>query len=96
MKIRREFVDLATGQVHYRTAGRSDPILCIHASPGSSRQLVPLLDGLAHAFRVIAPDTPGHGDSEPFGRDNPTIVDFAARLPALLDALAIDRKFLMR
>ncbi len=93
MMIRRAFLDLPDGQLHYRRAGpgTASLILLLHASPGSSRQLVPLIAGLAERYDVIAPDTPGNGDSTPLPIDAPTIADYAARLPALLDALGLDR-----
>ncbi len=89
--IRRAFIDLDEGQIHYRRSGSGLPILLLHASPGSSRQLVPLITALAHRFDVIAPDTAGNGDSTPLEITAPTIADYAARLPFLLDALGIDR-----
>lgn len=91
MHIRRGFVDHSHGQVHYRTAGGGIPLLCLHGSPGSSRQLMPLIELLASDFKVIAPDTPGHGDSEPFGQVDPRIIDYAARLPELLDRLGLEK-----
>ncbi|MGA1797240.1 alpha/beta hydrolase [Sphingomonas sp. 4RDLI-65] len=95
MTIRRVFIDLPDGQLHYRRAGpvtgTASPIFLLHASPGSSRQLVPLIAGLAERYDVVAPDTPGNGDSTPLPIAAPTIADYAARLPALLDALGLDR-----
>lgn len=99
MTIRRAFLDLPDGQLHYRRAGpgpgpgrgTGTPILLLHASPGSSRQLEPLIAALAERYDVIAPDTPGNGDSTPLPIAVPTIADYAARLPALLDALGLDR-----
>ena len=92
-QIRRGFVDLPYGQMHYREAGaahRGIPLLALHASPGSSRQLVRLLAGLAEHGHVIAPDTPGNGDSEPLVRE-PTIPQLAEAMVQLLDAKGIDR-----
>lgn len=93
-QIRRGFVDLPYGQMHYREAGaahRGIPLLALHASPGSSRQLVRLLAGLAEHGHVIAPDTPGNGDSEPLVRGEPTIPQLAEAMVQLLDAKGIDR-----
>jgi pimeloyl-ACP methyl ester carboxylesterase len=75
--IRRGFVDVAGGQVHYRMAGGGDPLVMLHASPGSSKQLEGLMAALAVGRRVIAPDTRGNGDSTPLSQDAPTIFDFA-------------------
>ncbi|MEC3947451.1 alpha/beta fold hydrolase [Sphingobium sp. HWE2-09] len=91
MTIRRAFLDLPDGQIHYRQAGEGAPLLLLHPSPGSSRQMTGMMDALKGAFHVIAPDTAGNGDSTPLGIDQPTIADYAARLPLLLDALGLDR-----
>ncbi len=67
-QIRRGFVDVPAGQVHYRSAGAalSDrPLALIHQSPGSSKQLEGLMLALAPTRRVVAPDTLGNGDSTP-------------------------------
>lgn len=90
--IRRGFVDLAHGQTHYRMAGDAgEPLLIIHASPGSSRQQVRLIEDFAGEARVFAPDTPGNGDSAPLGPDEPTIIDLAGAVRGFMDAAGIDR-----
>lgn len=90
--IRRGFVDLPHGQTHYRMAGTTgEPLLIIHASPGSSRQQVRLIEDFAREARVFAPDTPGNGDSEPLGPDEPTIADLAEAVRGFMDAAGIAR-----
>lgn len=76
--IRRRFADLAHGQVHFREAGEGPVLLLLHGSPGSSRQLVRLIARLAPTMHVIAPDTPGNGDSVALPNEAPTIADLAA------------------
>jgi pimeloyl-ACP methyl ester carboxylesterase len=63
--VRRGFVDVPGGQIHYRYAGSKEasPIVLIHASPGSSKSLEPLIKAFAQRRWVIAPDTMGNGDS---------------------------------
>jgi pimeloyl-ACP methyl ester carboxylesterase len=68
-----------------------EPLLIIHASPGSSRQQVRLIEDFAGEARVFAPDTPGNGDSEPLGPDEPEMTDLAAAVLAFLDAKGLDR-----
>jgi pimeloyl-ACP methyl ester carboxylesterase len=77
--IRRRFADLPHGQVHFREAGRGrgNPVLLIHGSPGSARQLERLITALAARHHVIAPDTPGNGDSAALSAP-PDITDLAA------------------
>ncbi len=90
VSIRRGFADVAHGQMHYRAAGDGAPLLLLHGSPGSSKQLVKLIADLSAGRRVIAPDTAGNGDSDGVPLDTPTICDLAAVLPGFLDALGID------
>lgn len=91
--IRRGFVDFGRGQIHYRHAGAEDapPLLMLHASPGSSRQLEPLMAEMATSFRVIAPDTMGNGDSMPPDDDRPEIADYAEAVIGVADRLGVDR-----
>ena len=90
-RIRRRFADLTDGQVHMRCAGPTDraPMVMIHQSPGSSKQLEPLMTALvARGWRCIAPDTPGNGDSDPLPIDQPEIPDLAqAAFVALSDVV---------
>ena len=89
--IRRGFVDIPAGQIHYRCAAPTDdkhkPALAmIHQSPGSSRQLEGLMRALAPRRSLIAPDTLGNGDFSPSTVAEPDI-------PLLAEAAwsAIDR-----
>jgi pimeloyl-ACP methyl ester carboxylesterase len=89
--IRRRFADLPERQVHYREAGEGPPLLMLHASPGSSKQLEGKIGALSARRRVIAPDTPGNGDSTPLPIEAPRIADYAAALLLFLDAVGIER-----
>jgi pimeloyl-ACP methyl ester carboxylesterase len=89
--VRRGFVDLPHGQIHYREAGSGDPILALHASPGSSRQLVGLIRDLADGARVIAPDTAGNGDSEALFDREPVIPELAEAVLRFLDVLGLEK-----
>jgi pimeloyl-ACP methyl ester carboxylesterase len=93
--LRRGFVDVGPAQVHYRHGGdgaRGVPLVMLHASPGSSRQLVDLASLLAVDRRVLAPDTAGNGDSDPLDMPTPAIADLAGHALAALDKL-IDGPF---
>lgn len=92
--IRRSFADVGACQVHLRMAGpdTAHPLVMIHPSPGSSRQLAGLMGELAaRGHRVVAPDTAGNGDSDPLALPAPGIPDLAAHALAALDALGLDR-----
>ena len=88
--IRRGFVDLPHGQMHYRTAGEGgEPLLILHASPGSSRQQLRLIEDFAGEAQVFAPDTPGNGDSVALGAAEPSVADLAAAMLGFIDALGL-------
>ena len=75
---RRAYIDLPSGQLHYREIGEGEPLLLLHQTPSSSLQweaAYPLL--AAAGMRVIAPDTPGYGMSDP-PAGTPTAEGYAA------------------
>ncbi|MEZ5457818.1 MAG: alpha/beta hydrolase [Steroidobacteraceae bacterium] len=91
--IDRSFVRIADGLMHLRHAGQSSaepPLWMMHAAPASSRSLEPLLAALAARRRVIAPDTPGYGDSAALSASDPALTDYATAMLRMLDALGID------
>jgi pimeloyl-ACP methyl ester carboxylesterase len=90
--LRRCFVDVPGGQVHLREAGRGlgRPLVLIHASPGSSLMLAPLIEAFGATRHVIAPDTAGNGDSAVAMPEAPDISLFAATHLAALDALGVE------
>lgn len=91
--MRRGFADIASGQVHYREAGRGRgrPLVLIHASPGSSLMLAPLIDAFGRSRHAIAPDTMGNGDSAGEMPEQPLIPDFARWHLEALDTLGVER-----
>jgi pimeloyl-ACP methyl ester carboxylesterase len=88
------YVDAAGDRIHYIEQGRGIPVLLIHGAYGSGANFVATDFGatLAGRYRVIAPDSLGHG-----GSDSPTDpIRYGARrralhLAAVLDALGIER-----
>ncbi|HSN72083.1 MAG TPA: alpha/beta fold hydrolase, partial [Steroidobacteraceae bacterium] len=89
--VRKGWVDLPHGQVHYRRAGSGPPIVLLHDSPRSSVLHEPVLEALADEFTAIALDTPGYGRSTPLPLEQPEIPDFGRALAATLAALGIER-----
>lgn len=89
--LKRAFVDLPGRQVHLRQGGEGAPLVMLHASPGASAQLAPLARQMAKTRRVIAPDTPGHGDSPVLSVAQPEMTDYAGALIELLDALGLEK-----
>ncbi|WAC71940.1 alpha/beta fold hydrolase [Roseateles sp. SL47] len=98
----RRFVRLSdNGLMHVRSVGlavtgpcspgQEPPVLLLHAGPGSSAGLVPLIKELGRCRVVIAPDTPGYGDSDPPPQHSPQLTDYMDRMVELLDRLGIEQ-----
>lgn len=73
------------------------PVLCLHTAGQSGvqwRHVAPAL--AAREFRVVVPDLPGHGRSEP-APDGPVtdLGDYAAWCLDLIDALGLERPYVV-
>jgi pimeloyl-ACP methyl ester carboxylesterase len=90
----RGYVDTFLGQVHYREAGTGEPLVLLHQTADSSRMYTEVFPCLAEHFRVVAPDTPGFGDSDKPSAP-PGIEGYARALAEVLTALAIPRAHLL-
>ena len=76
-------------------AGSGEPLMLLHGLGGSKISWLPLIPMLAEGHRVVAPDLPGHGES-----DKPRGVDFSPRYYArvvrlLMDELGMERAVLV-
>jgi pimeloyl-ACP methyl ester carboxylesterase len=80
--------------VHYVQAGSGPVLLLVHGMAGSAENWRAVIDPLARAHTVIAPDLPGHGTSEPGGGDY-SLGALAAGLRDLLVALGHERATLV-
>lgn len=98
---RSRTVDCLTGRQLHRLAYREwgDPgnprvVVCAHALTRNGRDFGPLARAFADRWRVIAPDMPGRGASEPLADPMlyqvPTYVACAVTLLARLDVEAVD------
>jgi pimeloyl-ACP methyl ester carboxylesterase len=87
---RRGYVEGKWGLMHYRQYGEGPPLLLLHQTPWTSLQYKNTAPLLAENRQVFAFDTPGYGesDSPPAA---PTIPEYAAAIPGLLDGLGIDQ-----
>ncbi len=63
--ILKHYANLSFGQTHYRRGGKGARLIALHASPLSSAVMVPTINALAPYSDIIAPDTPGYGQSDP-------------------------------
>lgn len=81
-------------QLHYRTAGPGakqedyPPVIALHQSPNSGQVFLEFMAVLAQDRRVIAPDTPGFGQSDR-PRTRPAVVDYAAWMDEFTDQLGL-------
>jgi pimeloyl-ACP methyl ester carboxylesterase len=84
-------VQTASGEISILTAGAGDPVLLIHGLGATKGSFLPTVAALAPAFRTIALDLPGFGDSvKPLGAAyHPPF--FARAVVDLMDALALPR-----
>ncbi len=82
--VRKGYADGQFGQVHYRVAGiQTDrtPLLLLHPSPLSGLVWDRFMPAMAEDRLVVAPDTPGFGESAP-PQSEPEIEDYAAAMVA--------------
>jgi pimeloyl-ACP methyl ester carboxylesterase len=94
MTIRREFIDIPGGQLHYRWAGSGENVLLIHQAPMSSEEYLNIIPVLAGRFRTMAIDMPGHGDS--FDPDHEyEVEEYADAIITFLNKLGIKKTSLV-
>lgn len=91
----RQTLRLSTGKrLSYRTAGEPHrpALLLLHGTPNSSRMFGAVMPQLAEVAYVIAPDLPGHGESDVLAA--PTFAAMGQAIAELLDRLAVGPRFI--
>lgn len=92
---RRHYADGPSGQVHFQVLGEGVPLMLLHQAPMTSGQFDAGYAPLAErGFMAIGIDMPGFGLSDP-APGVPTVGDFAQVVPAVLDALGLERAALL-
>jgi pimeloyl-ACP methyl ester carboxylesterase len=56
-------IEVNGATLHYEERGDGAPVILIHGGLSSSSQWEPVVSELADGFRVVTPDTRGHGRS---------------------------------
>jgi pimeloyl-ACP methyl ester carboxylesterase len=83
-------IEVNGAALHYEEHGEGAPVILIHGGLASSSQWLPVVPELADGFRVITPDSRGHGRSR-----NPSAELSYARIAddiaALIAALGLQR-----
>ena len=78
--ITKEYINLNSGQLHVAKAGESGPrIVLLHESPLSNRMYFDVMTKMCTWAQVLAPDTPGYGQSTPL-TSAATLSDYASEL----------------
>lgn len=95
--VERQFVRLSYGQLHLRraepraaTSTTRSPVLLFHQSPNSSQVFVEFMAELGADRVVIAPDTPGFGDSD-LPSEQPDIAFYATVMAELVAGLGFTK-----
>ena len=78
-------------QVRYLTCGSGPLLFLLHQSPKSADEYRSLIEEWSNDFTIIAPDTPGYGDSDPLNADKVSIEEIAQATIELADALEVDQ-----
>jgi pimeloyl-ACP methyl ester carboxylesterase len=95
MRISKHYAELDSGALHYRALGDAADrkvVVLIHQSPQHGGALEWAMQALAPQARVLAPDLPGYGLSDP--QASPSIEGFAEVLGEWLRSLGIQRAVL--
>jgi pimeloyl-ACP methyl ester carboxylesterase len=94
MAIKRGFVDIDEGQIHFRYGGEGRdgaPLILLNVAPGTSLGIVPLLELLETSRPVYAIDLPGTGDSVAPKGPTPALPQFADMVLRTVSALGFER-----
>ncbi|HEX6318731.1 MAG TPA: alpha/beta hydrolase [Burkholderiales bacterium] len=73
----------------FREAGQGPALVLLHGIGSGSASWLFQLEALSPAYRIIAWDAPGYGESDAFSLENPFPEDYARALSVLLNALQV-------
>jgi pimeloyl-ACP methyl ester carboxylesterase len=88
--MKRGYVDIAMGQIHYVSEGSGEPVLLLHQVPLSSKEYSSVIPLIGKRFRAIAMDNPGYGMSDPLPEDA-SMEQYAECTISFMDALNISK-----
>jgi pimeloyl-ACP methyl ester carboxylesterase len=90
-RLRIRSVKTAAGSLSTMEAGAGEPVIMLHGLGATKASFLPTIGALAPAYRAIAVDLPGFGDSAKPLLAAYDAAYFADAVVALLDALELDR-----
>ena len=88
--MKKAYVSIPEGQIHYRTEGEGEPLLLFHQAPMSSTEWEDVIPVLSKHYCVVAPDMIGHGNSDDPPREY-EMEDFTRTTLQFMDALGIKK-----
>lgn len=96
--ITKHYATLSSGcQTHYRRVAKEGPqttLIMLHASPMSSEMMLPIMHNLEGVCELIAPDTPGYGQSDPLTKEalseSDTLYPYVEWLNEFIDVLGLE------
>jgi pimeloyl-ACP methyl ester carboxylesterase len=77
-------LDVRGTRLRYDVGGEGPPLALVHGFAGAASNFAVLAPLLARRHRLVVPDLPGHGGSEPLPAV-PTLAGFADRVAAVLE-----------
>ena len=92
--MKRAYVDIPEGQMHYRWEGEGESLLLLHAAVTSSAEYNRLIPYLSKSYRAIAIDCLGAGESDPAPCEY-SILDHTRTIISFMDALGIEKANVM-
>ena len=94
LSIQKNHIQLFGRPFFYRETGEGPLLFLLHPSPSHSGSMEPLMQLLGTHFRVIAPDTPGYGQSASLDPAPETIEGYLPFIEQLVAHLQATRIFL--
>jgi pimeloyl-ACP methyl ester carboxylesterase len=96
-EMRARYLDVAGSRAFVLEEGRGVPVLCLHTAGQNGVQWRDVQSELAAlGYRVVVPDLPGHGRSEPApGGPVRDLGDYAVWCEELLERLGLERPFVV-
>ena len=88
--MKRAYVDIPEGQIHYRIEGTGEPLLMLHQTALSSDEFSEVIPVLGKSYRVVAMDVMGYGNSDMPPREY-KVEDYTQSIIHFLDALDIKK-----
>jgi pimeloyl-ACP methyl ester carboxylesterase len=88
--MKKGYVSIPEGQIHYRTEGEGEPLVLFHQAPMSSVEWEEVVPVLSKKYRVITPDMIGHGNSDDPPREY-EMEDFTRTTLQFMDALGLKK-----